>query len=427
MNMDRKTVIAVALCLVVLIAYPFLLKTFGLDRYLRPAEPPRSAAVDSLARDSSGVLPPPGVTPASPRAASPSAASSPASALAGGSNAQLSATPFATPSSELERSVHIETPLYRAEFSSRGARLLSFELKHYASAHGAWTSDPTAKRPKPGKIVPSEDRVALAASPAFGVDLGSGPGLRSLGNVVYAVAESLDAAGETRVLTFTARDSAGMAVQQTWRVRADDYALDLEVSVRGVPAGLHVSDYSLTSRSWPLVYEANSQDESRSLQATSLVGDNLHREGPGGLRKGEKRFEGNVVWAVVNTRYFLGGVAPVRGAARAAVASTESRTLTAAQLRVLPAGTRPEQDIAVSALVMALPGESESSHHFLVYFGPKEYFRLIKLGSHWERVVDLGWSWIVPVKTPRDAASVTGRSSTNNQSVMSTGRCSQTA
>jgi len=45
--MDRKTLIAVGLCVVVLIAYPFILKLVGLDHYLKPAPPARVATVDT--------------------------------------------------------------------------------------------------------------------------------------------------------------------------------------------------------------------------------------------------------------------------------------------------------------------------------------------------------------------------------------------
>jgi YidC/Oxa1 family membrane protein insertase len=63
---------------------------------------------------------------------------------------------------------------------------------------------------------------------------------------------------------------------------------------------------------------------------------------------------------------------------------------------MLPANARPEQDMAVSALVIGMPGETRPVDRFLVYFGPNEYFRLARLGVQLERIVDLGWSWISP-------------------------------
>jgi YidC/Oxa1 family membrane protein insertase len=384
--MDRKTLIAVALCVLVLIAYPFILKMFGLDRYLKPARQPIATVA-------------PG--PDSARAPSPIAAPgvatvTPPTPVAGTRAPSLAALPFKPLASELERSYRIETPLYHAEFSSRGARLLSVELLDYASAHGATSHDGKAVRPHRGEPVPSGDRVVLSGGPSFGLDLGSGASLMPLDDLVYSVAESLDAAGATRGLTFTARDSSGVAIRQSWRVRPDTYALDLEVELRNVPLNWRLADYSLTTRSWPLFNEADLTADAHGLKATSLVGTNIHREGPGGLRKGPKRFEGGAAWAAVQTRYFMGAVVATQATTHAAEARAALRALTPEQRAFLPPNAPAEQEVAVSTLVVGLPGETNPVNRFLVYFGPNDYFRVARLGVHLERIVDLGFSWISP-------------------------------
>src|SRR5262245_15813317 len=114
--MDRRTLVLIALCLALYLLYPYLLKSVGLGQY---AGPPRQAPDTSrVAR---------GVNPAPTRATSTSGAGAPAISAAAGAD-----TSMAGP----ERTVLVETPLYRAWFSTRGARLLSVELKHYGSAHG---------------------------------------------------------------------------------------------------------------------------------------------------------------------------------------------------------------------------------------------------------------------------------------------------
>jgi len=392
--MDRRTLIAVALCLVVLIGWPFLLKVAGLERYVRRAPPPATTV------DTSGVAAPtPTPTPAATETGRPAApsAGSPATAAKPGPAATAS-SPFASPHAEAERLIDLETPLYRATFSNRGARLLAIELKHYASAHPL-SATPGERRPhhKPGAELPAGDRVVLAGGPSLGLDLGSDASRRSLDDVVFAASESLDAAGAVRRVTFTATAADGGTIRQTWRVRPDDYALDLEVELRHLPAEWRLSDYTLTARSWPLIHENSWEDEERSLRATSLVGTNLHREPTSALRKGPRRFEGNVEWAAVHTRYFMGAAAVTDGAARSVISSAETRPLTADQRRMRPNANRTEQSVAVNTLVMGLPGETDPVDHFLVYFGPNEYFRVSKLGHHLARVVDLGWSWILPL------------------------------
>jgi YidC/Oxa1 family membrane protein insertase len=382
--MDRKSLIAIALCIVVLIAYPFLLKLTGLDRHTRPPTPP-PAAVDTTRQAAApeATAPPP---------AAPSGAR--VSSVAGGP--QLAAGGVRAVAPALESVHRIETPLYRAEFTSRGARLVGVELKRYASAWGPGAKNGKAVRPRGEDEVPPGDRVRLAGGPSLALDLGSEATRVPLDDLVYTPAESLDASGAVRALTFTARDSAGMTVRQTWRVHPEDYTLDLEVELRDVPAAWRVTDYSITTRSWPNFTESDAHADAQSLRATSLVGSNLHRVPPGSLRKAPKRFEGSAVLASVQTRYFMGAVVATDATTRATVASAESRTLRPEERAHLGANAPPVQDVAINSLVAALPGETDPVDRYLVYFGPNDYFRLSKLGYGLDRIVDLGWSWIRP-------------------------------
>jgi len=382
--MDRKTLIAVVICLLLFMAYPFILRWTGLDRYMGQQTPPGgratvTAARDSAARDS--------VTRAAQASAAPeSLRAAPAAAGA--------ATPSA-PSLTPERLVMVETPLYRALFSTRGARLVSVEFKRYATATGP-SHQKGGKRPRSGEAWPEADRVVLNGEPTFAVDLGSGSGRRHLDQLTYEVAESLDAAGQRRMLRFTGRTPDGATVQQTYRIRPDDYAFDLEVAIAGVPLGWRVDDYSLTTRSWAPVHENDPLDEERALKVTSLVGTNHHHDQLGALRRGPKEFLGSVEWTAVQTRYFSSAVAVVHGTAKSALATLETRRRTAAELSRLSPQAKPEQETASNSMVMSLPGEGQTDR-FLLYFGPNEYFRIARLGLHLEHLVDLGWSWIRPL------------------------------
>lgn len=298
----------------------------------------------------------------------------------------------------------LETPLYKATFTDRGARLQSFELKRFAAAHG--TSDYSTNphlRPRRGTEVPQGDRVRLAGEPAFGLDLGQGASMRSLADVTFAVSESLDASGVARGLTFTWQDSAGALVRQSWRVRPDTYLLDYTVEMKDLPSDWRVRDYSLTARSWPLLTESSDQLDQRSVRAVSLVGTSLHRDQASGNQGKTKLHEGVAHWAGVQTHYFMGVVASPNGEGRASVGHGEKRTLTDEQFQHLPAGTKREQDVAVGTLVMPLPIATDRTHRLAVYFGPGDYFALAKLSQQLgkdvrlERAVDMGWSWLVPV------------------------------
>jgi YidC/Oxa1 family membrane protein insertase len=390
--MDRRTWIAIVACIAFLIAYPFVLKQFGLSKYLYPERPTATAK-----RDTSAVP----VTPITGSGGANSAVTPLGATSSGTTGSSANGAEIAglhpSPAPELEKTIALETPLYRATFSNHGARLLSVELKHYAAAHGSDARGPLGiSRPRSKDELPPGERVVLAGGPLFGVDLGAESTLRSLGRAVYAATESADASGATRTLIFTMRDSSGLAIRQTYRVRPDDYALDYEISILGVPQAWRVGNYSLTTRSWPLLNEHNLQDEERSLKASSLVGTNLHRVVAAQAIKGPKRFDGNVQWAGVETRYFSSIAAVTRGSSQSVIVSGDQRALESDQLGRLPTGSLARQPVAISTLVMGVPSELDPVNRFTLYFGPNEFSRLRLLGSGLDRVVDLGWNWIHP-------------------------------
>jgi len=377
--MDRKTLIAVVICLLLFMAYPFILRWTGLDRYMSP-QAPQGGRTDTTAVQGGSARA--ARTPALPE----SARAAPA----------LAVTPSQAPPSLLpEHTIMVETPLYRALFSTRGAKVVSVELKRYATATGPGHQK-GGRRPKPGEAWPEADRVVLDGGPTFALDLGSGAARRHLDQLTYEVAESLDAAGEKRTLHFTGRTPEGATVEQTYRIRPDDYAIDLDVAISGVPLNWRVDDYSLTTRSWMPVHENDPLDEERALKVTSLVGTNHHHDPLPSLRHGPKVFQGSVEWSAVQTRYFSSAVAVVHGTAKSAVATLETRPRTPAELSRLGPQAKPELETASNSMVMSLPGEGRADR-FLLYFGPNEYFRIARLGFHLERLVDLGWAWIRPL------------------------------
>ncbi len=376
--MDRRTIFALVLSLVVFAAFTALQAKYAPKPVPKRPAPAATAAGDSAA--------PSAVAPAPPAAAAvPSLAPDTAAAAA-------PAIP--------ERRTVVETPLYRAEFSNRGARLVGFELKRYSSAYGAgnFHAQPS-RRPRPGAEVAAGDRVHLDGGPTFALDFGSGASQRSLANTMFAAAESTDATGAVRVLTFTGRDAAGIAIRQTWRVRPDSYMLDLEVETSGIPANSDVRDYSLVTRSWPLLTESDPNTDMQGLRAVSLVGKDLHRDHASGLvGRNPKVFEGVAHWAGVQSRYFLALVGTPNADGKAAVASAASIELPADRLAMMPAGTKPTVPAAIGALVMPLPASGAGTHRFVTYIGPADHFALAKESGplEMERSVDLGWRWIVP-------------------------------
>ena len=409
--MDRKTLVAVAICVLFLIFYRPILHTVGWDKYLAGPPPVATSSrdttraraavpgsIDTLDSASPPVHGASGST-LSGAAAPPPAAAPPAPAQATNakpSPGSLFAAPAASPAAQMEQSFDLETDNYRAAFTNRGARLLVVELKHYASANGPGSHKGRAVRVRADEAVPSSDRVSLSGGPLFRLDLGSGEQRRDLDNVWFAVRDSLNAAGKRVALTFTATDSSGAFVRETYRVRPDNYAIDLEVELRGIPMSWRLPDYSLTVRSWPLVTEADELADARSLRATSLVGTTFHRESAPGLVKKPKTFEGSAAYAAVQSRYFVAAIAIAQGSGRNVFSSAVRREILPREQAVLPPGSHPQMEIADNALIVGLPSELTPTQRFVLYVGPSEYFGLSHYRLQLERMVDLGWTWIRP-------------------------------
>jgi YidC/Oxa1 family membrane protein insertase len=388
--MERRTIVLVVLLMMVFLFYQPLLRMAGLGQYLEPPRRPVPAAVDTARPDTAASLadapvtaPPPATTGAAGAAPPPPA--------------QLAPLPSMARTGVIERRWTIETPLYRAEFTNRGARLLAVEFKRYVTAHGVSAKNGRPLRVPAGREVSAGDRVVLAGGPLFGMDLGSGAGLRSLADVVYAVEESTDASGEARALTFIAEDSAGLVIRQAWRVRPDTYALDLEVETRGIPDSWRLNDYSLTMRTWPAFTETDRKTDLNDIRVTSLVGRNLHRDPPLGLVKGPRSYDGMVEWAAVQSRYFLCATVVEQAIPRGVAGRGEEQPLADAETRLLAANEKPVRTVGVGSLIVGLPSSERPLQRFIVYVGPSDLRVLSRLGHDLTRAVDLGWNWMRPI------------------------------
>jgi YidC/Oxa1 family membrane protein insertase len=390
--MDRRTIILVVLLMLVTVFYFPLLRMAGC---IEPRRPQAPVAVDTTRADTvargpatqpGGGAPPAAGTDAGGTTTAPSAVAAP----------QASGIPSVP--GVAETTVVLETDLYRAHFSNRGARLLSVELKHYVAAHGASAKDGKPLRVPPGSEVPPGDRVVLAGGPLLELALGSGTARRPLTDVVYAVRESTDAHGMTCALTFTTWDDAGLFLRQTWRTRPGSYAFDLEVEARGIPNSWRLNDYSLQLRNWPAFTETDRKTDERYVRVVSLLGKTLHRDPPQNLLKHPRTAEpGMVEWVGVQSRYFLCVAAVDKALPRAVSGSGEDVPLTEAELGLVGPRDRTVRTVGTGSLIAGLPAPDQPVQTFLVYCGPSDLRQLSKLGHGLPRAVDLGWNWIRPI------------------------------
>jgi YidC/Oxa1 family membrane protein insertase len=258
-----------------------------------------------------------------------------------------------------ERRVVVESELYRYEFTTRGARLLSATLLNYR-AFAPTDSGPAQLLPANSQLlayafVVGNDTLAFdLATFEPNVDvLRVGPGSESL--------------------TWTGRVGA-REVRLVYRFRPDEYLFDVEGEIGGGAEGVLTigvgprlrsidADTVADIRSYGVVTKANRTER---LDFRSLD--------PGEMRELAGPFE----WVAIKSKYFL----------QAVLALDESSPQFGGALVV--GGAKPgryETDVAVLTSLPVANGRFQHS----VYIGPQEFRRLSRIGHDLEDVNPYGW------------------------------------
>lgn len=282
--------------------------------------------------------------------------------------------PPPTPRSDESRPqiVRVETPLYSAELSTRGAGLVSWTLAKYR--------DSTARDAGPVELVTPGANDAVALATPF-LELG-------LGDLTLASFRLVSHDDATAVFEYAA---SGLTVRKTFAFDRERYEARLSIEVRNdsqqtVNPGFWVA--------WPMVQRGAPRyfDERLSVMHEGTVrriplgsvGD------PGFLAKltGSSgtvtpTFEGDIDWVAAESRYFLAAMMP--DVPREAIAKFMK-------------GEEPKQaDALLGFRPVELPASHLASREIEIYVGPKDLTLLTAMGSHLERTVDLGYAWVAPL------------------------------
>src|SRR5208282_1784107 len=283
-----------------------------------------------------------------PSAAAPSvgaiAASSAPSIVSAGALAP--ATPAAP-----ERIVTIDTDLFVAQITTRGARIKSFRLKRYHE-----TSAPDSAL---FEMVPQSGEFILP----LGAILNRGDQLLNDSALEYSTAASdnteVAADSETK-LVLDAHAADGTTIEKTLDFHGDSYAFTTDLAVTGGPK----NDAIGFAISQPLNPHLGYYDIPE-LQAD--VQDKAMNEAEKALRKGVEPITGNITYAGFGDRYFLTAYLPASPSV----------------------GTLMMSFVGDQALArMLFPGTSELKAR--VYMGPKLLEAL-------EESIDFGWAGLLAI------------------------------
>jgi len=339
--MERRALLAVAISVIILIVYQEVI----LKRYQPPPGAPSGTPTAREEAPTPEAAPPlaevPLRAPEAPKEmASPSAPLAPKVTIEG-------------------RDVIVETDLYRAVFTTAGARLKSFLLKKYRTT----VAPNSSLLDLVGKLAADELPLGLVLR-------GPDKQIRD-GSVAYAVQPSgLQLhAKDKGTLTFTA-NVGGARITKRFEMQGDKYFFSLDLQAEAVPP-----EYTELAIEWWKRHPPASDKSSEVVfdSVVALEAGKLLHEKFSALSDG-KILEKDISWVAYSGKYFLAAMVPE---------SSQGVPVTLKDLRVW----LKERDDTVETAILLPPGRFNSL--FDLYLGPKELDRLS--GNTLRRAVDLGW------------------------------------
>ena len=342
--MEKRVVIFLIISLIIIVGYDYVLKELGL--LPKPSQTQESGSAEPSAPSRSDS----GQAPASEDVTSTSRTPPAREAAAGQNRANQSSQSAGTALDE--QTVQVDTPLFRASFSNRGAVVQGWELKrYYASASDEQNLvrliNPETKFRRPLAVTVADQALT-----------------RLLGEALYQVErdfESLDANHPMGHMTFRLVDpKRTLLVEKQLTFHHDSYIVDIALKTEGLTGPLDIglgTNFGIVE--WGEGFIG-------LIGSASLVDGKVEKETP----ETESERKGTVRWVALQDKYFLSVLMP--SAASAALAKKEGDKLVSAGVRVPPPSTG-------------------SSVALQLFAGPKEYDTLRALNAGLEDTIDFGW------------------------------------
>jgi YidC/Oxa1 family membrane protein insertase len=350
--MDRNFVLACVLSLVVITGWMYL--TGGSNRQSEPRvnPPTQSESTDPIGEYSQPTTDQPAIDPSVPRPAAP---------IGQPDRAEVA-----------ERSIPIETALYSAVLTNRGAGISSWKLNEFRE-----TSDPSAPRIN---LVTGVEAGKVSLVTPF-TELGIG----DFGNRIFEIVSE-----DGSTVSFEAREN-GVTLRKTFTFDSEGYSFRLRVEVLNESTAsiaprfqIDIPAYHNPADDFREQALAAFQDGSRVAKPIQgLGGGGFFQSITGGKPEKYEDFVGPIDWAGIQTTYFLTAIVPDNPSqAQVRMAALEPRVSGVAQL---------------SFAETVIPAGGSVDREFRGFMGPKEMERLEAFGGGTVHAIDLGWSWVQPL------------------------------
>ncbi|MEW6409621.1 MAG: membrane protein insertase YidC [Nitrospirota bacterium] len=310
--MGKRAILAFVLTLIVLIFYQYLLEQF-MPQYIQQKKQPPQKKEEVI------VAPVP-----SPKPSPPKRIITKVEAVA-------------------EKDIIVETDLYRAIFTNKGAAIKSWELKRY--------KDNSKKNPV--RLL-KENLDVYPLSIAI-----DGHGILNKNYKVDREKITLSKEKYTDTLSFIYQDPSGLSIKKNLTFYNVDYKINMTVEIGGASSfilslgtnfGIFDAETGSISGHIGPVVRINSKNITEDLKL-----------------KENKVHTGNIHWVAIEDKYFASAIVPFKNPDNVLI-------------------NKEKNGLSVGIKV----SESQKTE-FLLYAGPKEYDRLKALKVNLEDIIDYGW------------------------------------
>jgi YidC/Oxa1 family membrane protein insertase len=281
---------------------------------------------------------------------------------------------FAERAKGTERIIRVETDLYTAEISSKGAVIRKWELKNYKT----WAGYPVqlVNDSRGGDLTvlltTSDGKVINTKDLYFDVRT-AGDRFRLEGNFEFEI-------------TFVLPASNGGRFIKTMKFRNDEYGFDVEMKFINLSQVVANFEYEVAWEHGIRYAEHNSIDESSFAAAYAYAGKELTEIDATKLdEKVQKELSGVIDWVAMRDKYFGLAIIPTN-------VQSEGAYLEGTRTSMPDEGAFESYGIS---LKMPYRESAEEASTFKVFMGPLEHRILKSYGKGLESIMSLGWAWLI--------------------------------
>ena len=259
------------------------------------------------------------------------------------------------------RDVVVETDLYTAVFSSKGAALKKLVLKRYKETSGAAGRNVVLLNEEP-----AENFSLLTDGKSFGIEP----------TAVYATSSSgLSLTGNGKgTLEFVAGSPSGLVCKKVYTFTGNGYRIDLHQELLNRAAARFDGSLHLLVNNR---IEAKPGDGRFEVYGSVTLADNkINTEKMAEFEKGPKQYQNNILWTAFADKYFMNAVL------------SENNSIAA--VRLAKGGVNYLRSDITSPTIALNPGQSVAID-YRIFYGPKDLEILKGQGNRLEEVIDFGW------------------------------------